>query len=214
MCEAHFEVKSAKDWGVRSTFGRSDIVLRGRRKGLCTLSKVSNCSMCKNGGRRENLKRMQFPWQCAIQETCSSGPFLRRVAFWCIRSSVLGGWFCVTGATLRMTWHHFFPGRRSTLDRWSGKDTKPKPIGTRPSALHSTFHFWRKSCRIVSFLMLSTSRIAEVSQNCFAFLMLSNLRNEEVLQNCLVFDVVKFKNEEVSQNCCLFKLADCSSTNR
>ena len=30
-----------------------------------------------------------------------------------------------------------FPGRRSTLDRWSGKIAKC--IGTRPSALHSTF---------------------------------------------------------------------------
>ena len=51
----------------------------------------------------------------AVQETCSSellgGPgadFLRGVAFWSIRSSVLGRWFCVTGAALRMTWHHFF----------------------------------------------------------------------------------------------------------
>ena len=34
--EAHFEVE-----GVRSTFVRSDVVLRGRRRGLCTLSKVS-----------------------------------------------------------------------------------------------------------------------------------------------------------------------------
>ena len=39
--EAHFEVKSAKNWGVRSTFGRSDVASRGRRKGLCTLGKVS-----------------------------------------------------------------------------------------------------------------------------------------------------------------------------
>ena len=67
-----------------------------------------------------------------------------------------------------------FRGRRSTLDRWSGKIAKR--IGTRPSALHSTFHFWRKSRRIVSFLMLSTSKVEEVSQNCF------------------VFDVVNFKN--------------------
>ena len=28
--------------------------------------------------------------------------------------------------------------RRSTLDRWSGKIARP--MGTRPSALHSTFH--------------------------------------------------------------------------
>ena len=47
-----------------------------------------------------------------------------------------------------------FRGRRSSLDRWSGKIAKR--IGTRPSALHSTFHFWRTSRRIASFLMLST----------------------------------------------------------
>ena len=40
-CEAHVEVKSVKNWRVRSTFGRLDVVLRGRRKGFCTLSKVS-----------------------------------------------------------------------------------------------------------------------------------------------------------------------------
>ena len=38
--EAPFEVQSVKK-RVRTTFGRSDVVLRGRRKGLCTLSKVS-----------------------------------------------------------------------------------------------------------------------------------------------------------------------------
>ena len=43
-----------------------------------------------------------------------------------------------------------FRGRRSTLDRWSGKIAKR--IGTRPSALHSTFHF-----------------LKDVSQNCFVF---------------------------------------------
>ena len=47
--EAHFEVKSAKNWGVRSTFGSSDVVLRGRRKGLCTLSKVSKTWLKREG---------------------------------------------------------------------------------------------------------------------------------------------------------------------
>ena len=37
-------------------------------------------------------------------------------------------------------------GRRSTLHGWSGKVAKR--IGTRPSALHSTFLFWRKTRRI------------------------------------------------------------------
>ena len=38
--EAHFEVKMLKTLGVRSTFGRSDVLSRGRRMGLCTVSKV------------------------------------------------------------------------------------------------------------------------------------------------------------------------------
>ena len=60
-----------------------------------------------------------------------------------------------------------FRGRRNTLDRWSGKIAKR--IGTRPSALQSSFHFWRKSRRINLFLMLSSSKIEDVSQNCFVF---------------------------------------------
>ena len=39
----------------------------------------------------------------------------------------------------------------------------------RQLTLHSTFYFWRKPRRIASFLMLSTSKIEEVSQNCFVF---------------------------------------------
>ena len=39
--EAHFQVKSAKNWRVRSTFGRSDVVLCGKHRGLCTWSKLS-----------------------------------------------------------------------------------------------------------------------------------------------------------------------------
>ena len=39
--EAHFKVKMYKAHHVRTTFGRSELLSRGRRKGLCTLSKVS-----------------------------------------------------------------------------------------------------------------------------------------------------------------------------
>ena len=96
----------------------------------------------------------------------------------------------MTGAALRMTSYDLaslFRCRRSSLDRWSGKIAKR--IGTRPSALHSTFHFGRKSRRIAWFLMLSTLKIAEVSQNHF------------------VFDVVKFKN------CCKYNYK-CHCTTR
>ena len=39
--KAHFDVNMYKTRHVRATFGRSDVVSRGRRKGFCTLSKVS-----------------------------------------------------------------------------------------------------------------------------------------------------------------------------
>ena len=78
--------------------------------------------------------------------------------------------------------------RCSTLDRWSGKIAKR--IGTRLSVMHSPFHFWRKSRRIVLFLMLSNSKIEEVSQNCS----LPRSKNEEVSQTCFVLDVVMCKN--------------------
>ena len=77
-----------------------------------------------------------------------------------------------------------FRGRHSTLDRRSGKNTKR--ICTRLSALQSSFHFWRKSRRIASFLMLPTSKIEEISQNCFRF------------------DAVKFKNWGSLANLLLF----------
>ena len=38
--EAHFEVQSGKNCGVRSVFGRSDMLSRGRRKGLWTNVRV------------------------------------------------------------------------------------------------------------------------------------------------------------------------------
>ena len=90
-----------------------------------------DCGPCRKWAKREgfvafpktmagmgHLKRIckdAFSVAGTVQETSSSellggpgGDFLRRVAFWSIRSSGLLRWFCVTGATLRMTWHHFF----------------------------------------------------------------------------------------------------------
>ena len=42
-----------------------------------------------------------------------------------------------------------FRGRRSTLDRWGGKIAKR--IGTRLSALHSTFHFEGSLAELLGF---------------------------------------------------------------
>ena len=74
-----------------------------------------------------------------------------------------------------------FRGKRNTLDKWTQKKNA-KRIGTRPSALHSTFHFGRKSRRLLLFLMSSTSKNEEVSQDAL-FLMLSSSKIEEVPQN-------------------------------
>jgi len=66
-------------------------------------------------GHWKRICKDAFSVAGAVQETCSSellgGPgadFLRGVAFWSIRSSGLLRRFCVIGAALRMTWHHFF----------------------------------------------------------------------------------------------------------
>ena len=140
-----------------------------KREGFVAFPKMMMAGM----GHLKWTWKDAFSVACAVQKTCSSemlggqgADFLREVAFWSIRSSGLLRWFCMTGAALPMTWHYFC-FRRSTLHRWSGKIAKR--IGTRPSALHSTFHFWRKSHRIAMILMLSNSKIEDVWQSCFAF---------------------------------------------
>ena len=175
-----------KTLGVRTIFGRSDVVSRGRRKELCTFSKVSKtwgfCGISKNDGRRgtfeEGLQRCIFRGRRSTRDI-----FIRAVG----RS---GRWFPERGCILEPQIFKFAEmilrdrcstlydlaslvhGRRSTLDRWTGKIAKR--IGTRPSALHATFHVWRKSRRIALFFYV--------------------VKLEEVSQNCFVFDVVKFKN--------------------
>ena len=217
--EAYFEVQSViKNWRVRSTFGRSDVVLRGSRKEFCTLSKMSKtrgfCGI-RRGSFLNRIWKGVFRVAGAVQETCSSdssemlggqgADFLRGGAFWIIRSSGLLRWFlrhrCGTSYDLAS----LFRGSGNAADRWSAKIAKR--IATRPSALHSTVHFWRKSRRIASVLLLSTSKIEEVSQNSFAFDVVK-VKNEEVSQNCCVFDVAKLKFEDVSQKSFVFNLAD------
>ena len=118
---AHFEIKMYKAHQLRTTFGRSDVVSRGRRKGSPSqkwANREGFVALPKTMAGVGHLKRIckdAFSVAGAVQETSSSellgGPgadFLRRVAFWSLRSSGLLRWFCVTGAALRMTWHHFF----------------------------------------------------------------------------------------------------------
>ena len=190
---------------VGTAFRGSDVVSRGRRKGLCTLSKVSKTrgfgSISKKDSRRGTFEE-DLP-RCILSGRCSTRDMFIRA----VRRS--GRWFPERGCILEHQIFSFgkmilrdrcstsydlasvFQGRHSPLDRWSGKIAKR--IGTRPSALHSTFHFWKTSRRIASFLMLSTSKIEEASQNSF------------------VFDVVKFRNRGSLADlfrfwCCQFQL--------
>ena len=227
--KAHFEVKMLKTPGGRTTFGRSDVVSRGRRKGLCTLSKVSKTwrfwSISKDHGRRgtfaDDLQRCLFRGRRSTRDI-----FIRAV-----RRS--GRWFPKRGCILEHQIFRFaemilrdrrstsydlaslFRGRRGSLDRWTGKIAKH--IGTRPSALHSTSHFWRKSRRIDSFLMLSTSKfVSDVVKfknwGCLAELLrfwrcqLQTLRTSRRIAAFLMLS--SSKPEDVSQDSFVFKLAD------
>ena len=149
--------------------------------------------------------KMHCPWQAQYK---------RHVHQSCWEAPPLMSWEGLHfGADLQVCWddsawqvQHFvydlaslFRGARISLDRWSGKIAKR--IGTRLSALHSTFHFWRKSRRIALFLMLSLENkwgsLAELlrfsrcqgRKSCWiaAFLMLSSSKTEEVSQNSFVF---------------------------
>ena len=183
--EAHFQVNMLKALGVRT-----DVQISFRVAG------ARDCAPCQKWAQRDgfvafpktmagvgHLKRIckdAFRLAGVVQETCSSemlggqgADFLRGVAFWSIRyrfPKMILRDRCSTSYDLAS----IFRGRRGAFDRWSGKIAQR--IGTRPSALHSAFHFWRRSRRIASFLMLSSLKIEEVSQNCF------------------VLDVLMFKN--------------------
>ena len=147
-------------------------------------------------GHLKRICKDAFSLAGAVQETCSSELFRKSGRWFPERGCILEHQIfrfaemilrdrCSTSYDLAS----LFRGRCSTLDRWTGKNAKC--IGTRPSALHSVFdvvnfekwgslaelfRFWccqlkkmRKSCRIVSFLMLSSGKIDEVSLNCCVF---------------------------------------------
>ena len=219
--EAHFEVKMYKAHHVRTTCGCSELVSRGRRKGLCTFSKVSKtwgfCSIAKNDGRRGtgHLKRIckdAFSVAGAVQETFSSellggqgADFLRGVAFWSIRSSGLLRWFRVTGTALRMTWHFFVAcavlstgGLEKSQNALVRGRQRCRQLSIFEGSLAELLRFWccqvwkMKSRRIASFLTLLSSKIEDVSQNC-SFLTLLSSKMKEVSQNCFLFDVVNLE---------------------
>ena len=108
-----------------------------------------------------------------------------------------GRWFCVTGAALRMTWLHFFEAGAILFGQITKRiGTAVTSALNFPflkevsqncfvfdvvnfekwGSLAELFCFWRcqvqklrKSRKTAAFLMLSSSKIEEVSQNSFVF---------------------------------------------
>ena len=98
-----------------------------------------------------------------------------------------------------------FTGKRSTLDRWSGKIAKR--IGTRPSALHSTFAFEGSLAGLLCFWCCQIQK-SKKSRRIASFWMLLKLKKKKSRRNAAFSMLSKSKNEEVSQNSLLFKLPD------
>ena len=125
--------------------------------------------------------------------------FLRRVAFWSIRSSGLRlpRWWCVTGATLRMTWPHSFVAgaiHRNTFWESAADICKSNcncdisdmsDLQEASQKIVFNYQIWtpsRGKTAVLSFQLL----------NLFFSFELPLLK--EVSRNCLVFDVVNFKS--------------------
>ena len=195
----HFSMLKAPH--ARTTFEGSDLVLRGRCRGLWTSSYVSEAwgfvAVSTPMAGVGHLKRI-------CKDTCFRRRHNTRDMFIrAVRKS--GRWFPERGCILEPQIFRFaemilrdrcstsydlaslFRGRRSSLDKWTGKIAKR--IGTRPSALHSTFHFWRKSRRIASFDVVKV-KIEEVSQDCFV-LDLSSFKNWGSLAELLRFQACR-----------------------
>ena len=102
------------------------------------------------------------------------GDFLRGVAFWSIR---FGKMILCDRCRTSYDLASLLCGRRNTLDRWSGKT-----------------HWYEAVSSALNFPFLK-----DVSQNCFviaSFLILPTSNIEEVSQNCIAFDVIKVKKSK------------------
>ena len=165
--EAHFEVKMYKAHHVRTTCGCSELVSRGRRKGLCTFSKVSKtwgfCSIAKNDGRRGTLE--EDLQRCIFRGRRST----RDIFIGAVRRS--GRWFPERGCILE---HQIF--------RFAEMISRDRHSTSYDLAL---FRGMRSTFRQVDWKNRKTHWYEAVSAaGNFPFL-------KEASQNYFVFDVVK-----------------------
>ena len=130
-----------------------------KRKGFAAFPKTM-----AGVGHLKRICKDAFSVAGAVQETSSSE----------LLSVGLLKWFCVRGGSASYDLASDFSWQAQYSRQVAWKNRKTHWYEAVSSA--ELFRFWRKSRRIVSFLMLSSSKIEEVSQNRFSL------------------DVVKFKN--------------------
>ena len=167
---------------------------RAKREGFVAVS----TTMASVGHLKRICKDawMHVAWQARYKRHCSSDMLRGQGA--------LLRWFCLTGAR-PVTWHHFFRCRRITLGRWSGNIATH--IGTRPSALHSTFNFegslqtcfvfdvvnfenWGSFVELLCFRRCQVATLRKFRRSA-AFLMLTSSKNWECLADELSFQARK-----------------------
>ena len=182
-----------------------------KKKGFCGISKNDG----KRGTCEQDLQDASSV-AGAVQETCSSellgGPgadFLRGVAFWSIRSSVLGRWFCDILRDRCSTSYDL-----ASLLSWQAQYFR------QVEWKHRKTHWYEAVSSALNFPFLK-----DVSQNCFSFDdvkfenwgSLTDLfrfwccQDRKLRKSRIFFSFLTLsssKNEEVSQNSCVFKLAD------
>ena len=231
--EAHLEVKMYKALHVRTTFGRSDVVSRGRRKGLCTLSKVSktwrfccismagvghlkricknrfrvagarDCAPCQKWAKREGFAA--FRWQAwDIWRGSAKIDFAWQR---CGEVRRLISWEGLHFGALNLQfWEHDFA--------WQVQHFVWPDITFSWQAQHFRQMEWkhRKTHwhEAVSSALKSTFYFWRTSCIIASFLTLPTSKNEEASQTCFVFDVIKFKNwsslaELLHFSCCHFE---------
>ena len=221
-CEAHFEVKSVKTdgYGALLDVQMSFCVAGARDCAPCQkwAKREGFCSMAKNDGRRgtfeEDLQRSIFRGRRSTRDMfiravrrsgrlfpergCILEPQIFRFAEMILRDR------CSTSYDLAS----LFRGRCTILDRWSGEIAKRigKRIGTRLSALHATFHFWRSLAELLPVWVVKFEKwrsLAELFR--FSRCWVQKLRTSRRIVSFLTLSNPKI--EEVSQKWGVFKLA-------
>ena len=193
--EAHFEVKMYKTHHSRTTFGIWDVVPRGRR-GTFEEDLHRCISHCRHSTKDTFMRDVRRSGRWFPETGCILEHQICRFAKMILRDR------CSTSYDLAS----LFRGRRSTLDRWSGKIAKR--IGTRLSVLHSPFHFWRKPRRIVLFFDVVKFKNWRSLAELLRFGCCQGPKMKKSRRIVTFWTLLCAKIKEVSQNFFVFDLAD------